>query len=504
MIHLLTLAAAAASLSAPQDVVIEGVLRDKDRGTYRELPIDVPEGVTKMTIDVDGAEHDKGVYLVLGVYDPQRERGWGGAIKPHITLAETFASPSYLPGPLIPGKWRLSVAVAYLKPGVEAPYKVTVHFDRGAAAQVIEPGAIKPESGWYAGDFHTHTGNSDAVCRSVPGGKPVPCPTWLTLKAAYDHKLDFVVVTDHNTRSQYGPIADAAPFFDGLLTIPGREMTTQFGHYNLTGITDFVEYRVGGAPGLPSINAMFDGSRSTGALVSINHPEIPTGEACLGCGWSAPDTDFSKVDAIEVANGGIAAEHGGTFDDGAGSGTDWWEDKLNRGFHLTGIGGSDNHDAVDGRAGISPVGAQSPVGVPATMVQAADLSQAAIIAAVRAGRVFIDLEGVHPGRVLDLSARVAGGASTVMGGTLNRPAGRAIEGVVTVKRASGGRVDLIVDGKHRALEGGGNVTSDDARLPFTIKAGVPAHWVRVDVRDARGTRMLIGNPVYIADKGPGR
>lgn len=38
------------------------------------------------------------------------------------------------------------------------------------------------------------------------------------------------------------------------------------------------------------------------------------------------------------------------------------------------IGGSDNHDAIDGNAKTSPVGAQAPVGTPATVVYASDLS----------------------------------------------------------------------------------------------------------------------------------
>jgi hypothetical protein len=500
MIDWFTLAALAAmqmpAVATPQDIVLTGTLGDADRGTYRELPFAVPQGVTKLTIDVAGADHDKGVYLVLGVYDPQRERGWGGAIKPHITIAETFASTSYLAGPLPAGTWRLSVAVAYLKPGVTAPYTVKVHFDRGAAAQTITDGTLKDAPGWYAGDFHTHTGNSDAVCRGEPNGTPVPCPTYFTLKAARDHHLDFVVVTDHNVRSQYGEIAEIAPFFDGLLTIPGREMTTQYGHYNLIGVTDFVEYRLGPV-GVPNINAMFDASRDTGALISINHPEIATGEACLGCGWSAPDTDFKRVNAIEVANGGVAADHGGAFDDGAGSGTAWWEARLNQGFRLIGIGGSDNHDAIDGHAGTSPVGAQSPVGTPATMVYATRLSQQGIMDGVRSGRVFIDLEGAHPGRVFDLTARAGGGDTVAMGGTLHRASGAAISGTVQVAGADGDHVDLIVDGQHRALADGGRIVGADASLTFVVASKAAVRWIRADVRAADGRRILIGNPIFV-------
>ncbi|MFD1950354.1 CehA/McbA family metallohydrolase [Sphingomonas arantia] len=487
----------AAALFATPDVKLSGVLHDTDRGTYRELPFDVPPGVTKITIDVAGADHAAGTYLVLGVYDPQRERGWGGAIKPHIVIANTFATASHLPGPLPPGRWRLSVAVAAIRPGTVARYTMTVHFDRGPAAQAITTAALKTGPGWYRGDFHTHTGHSDALCRSEPSHDAVPCPVYFTLKAAHDHHLDFVTVTDHNVRSHVAELADIAPYFDDLLVIPGREMTTQDGHFNLLGITDFVDYRLGG-PGAANINAMFDGARGTGAIVSINHPEIPTGETCLGCGWSAPDTDFAKVGAIEVANGGIAADHGGAFDNGAGSGTAWWEALLDRGYHLTGIGGSDNHDAIDGHAGTSPVGAQSPVGTPATVVYAVDLSQAGILAGVRSGRVFIDLEGAHPGRVLDITAATGPHATAVMGGTLRRAAGQAIRGTIHVAGAAGNVVDLIADGKHRPLGDPGRVVGPDARIPFTIEAGDPIHWLRADVQTPTGRRILIGNPIYVA------
>ncbi|MEG3083755.1 CehA/McbA family metallohydrolase [Sphingomonas sp. PB2P12] len=479
-----------------QDVVISGVMRDSDRGSYRELPFDVPAGVTKLTIDVEGADHKDGTYLVLGVYDPTRERGWGGAIKPHIVIAETFASTSYLPGPLPKGRWRLSIAVASIRPGIVSPYRMTVHFDRGAAAQAITTTPLRTGPGWYRGDFHTHTGQSDALCRSEPSRNPVPCPVYFTLKAARDHKLDFVTVTDHNVRSQVAELAELAPFFDDLLVIPGREITTQYGHYNLLGVTDFVEYRLG-AVGAPDIDAMFDGSRSTGAVISINHPEIPTGENCLGCGWSAPGTDYAKVGAIEVANGGIAADHGGAFDDGIGSGTAWWEKLLDRGYHLTGIGGSDNHDAIDGKAGTSPVGAQSPVGTPATVVYASNLSQAGILAGLRSGRMFVDLEGAHPGRVLDLTARAGAHADTAMGGTLRRDPGQPIHGTVRVAGADGDVIDLIADGRH--LFGGrqGAVTGTDAKVPFVIPAGDKVRWLRADVRTPDGRRVLIGNPIYV-------
>lgn len=483
------------------DVVVSGLLTAADRATYRELPFDVPADVSKITIHLEGNDPAGGTYLVLGVYDPERLRGWGGAIKPDVTIARTFASSSYLPGPLPMGRWRASLAVASIRDGASVPYRLVVHFERGPAAQALAEAPVKEGRGWYRGDFHTHTGQSDAKCSARPGGKGVPCPVFLTLDAAYRHGLDFVSVSDHNVASQDAELAVDAPYFDSMLVIPSREMTTQYGHFNLTGITDFVDFRVGG-PGHADVNALFRAGKSTGALLSINHPEIPTGETCLGCGWSAPGTDYALADAIEVANGGIAADHGGAFDDGRESGTSWWEALLDKGYHLTGIGGSDNHDAVDGKAGTSPVGAQSPVGMPATAVEAANLSQPDILAGVRSGRVFVDLTGTDRSHGLDIVASAPGGKTVSMGGTLPLPRGQRASGSVIVEGMQGAHVDLILDGRHLPLAEGGRIETSSDRVAFSFRKDDLArrargHWVRADIRDAAGKRLLIGNPIYI-------
>jgi hypothetical protein len=497
LLAFLPLFAGAPALAAAPDVVLTGVLSGKDNQTYRELPFTVPAGVGKITVDVSWDGRSRGTILVLGLYDPQRLRGWGGGTKPHFVVANGFATPSYLPGPIQPGVWRLSLTVASIRPGEVSPYTVKITYGRGPEAQVIDDTPVRTGPGWYRGDLHSHTGHSDARCRSL-AGRSTPCPLFFTLQAAVDHKLDFIVVTDHNVTSHVADLGELAGYFDTLLLIPGREMTTQSGHYNLLGVADFVEFRLG-SPKTPNINAMFDASKATGALISINHPEIPTGEDCLGCGWSAADTDYSRVQSIEVANGGLAADQG-AFDDGPGSGVAFWEALLNKGRHLTGVGGSDNHDAVDGRRGSSPVGAQSPVGFPATVVYAAELSQPAILQAIRSGRVFIDLEGAHPGRILDLAAD-AGGDQIPMGGTLARAKAQPIHARLHVAGAQGDKVDLIADGQPLPALPDPILRANDQTLDFTLPAAREIHWFRADVRAPDGRRILIGNPIYVETQG---
>ena len=482
--------AAPASAGTPREVVLSGVLTDRDNQTYRELPFDVPAGVTKISVAITYSGRNEGTTLVFGLFDPQRLRGWGGGVKRDFVVADTFATPSFLPGPIPPGPWRLSLGVASIRKATTSTYTVRIRFSGASDLDVITEGAIRPGPGWYRGDLHSHTGHSDAVCNN-PAGRPAPCPLFLTLQAAQAHGLDFIAVTDHNVASQYAEMADLAPWFDTLLLIPGREITTAEGHFNLIGATRYVNFQLGNPPG-HDMNAVIGEASATGGLVIINHPEIPTGEDCLGCGWIAKDTDFAHVDAIEIANGGVASDHGG-FPEGKGSGIGFWEAQLNLGRRITGVGGSDNHNAVD-HPKSSPVGLQSPVGVPATVVYAEDLSQAAIMKGLRSGRVFVDLENV-PGRVLDLAA-TSEGAQAVMGGVLARRGGAEVEIEAHAGALAGARLQLVVDG--RPLPEEQVVEATDQTVRFRLTGQACARWARVDARNAAGARVVISNPIYFA------
>ena len=207
-----------------------------------------------------------------------------------------------------------------------------------------------------------------------------------TLNAAAARGLDFVAVTDHNTSSHFQALAELQPAYDRLLLIPGREITTFQGHANIIGMTAPLDFQLGGARA-PTFAHILDQAAAAGGFVSINHPGLPAGETCMGCGWAAP-VDFARIGAVEVINGGITR--------GPLSGLPFWEARLSAGQRLTAIGGSDNHDA-----GLAPDKAAS-VGRPTTVVYADNLSQDAILAGLRAGRVFVDVLGTRD-RLLDVS-----------------------------------------------------------------------------------------------------
>ena len=144
------------------------------------------------------------------------------------------------------------------------------------------------------------------------------------------------------------------PYFDRLLLIPGREMTTFWGHFNIFGVTQFIDYRAVGRGGR-DVNQMLREARAMGGIASINHADAPSGEICMGCGWTPPtDVDMSLFTGVEVINGGSSFL----------SSADFWDRTLAKGVQLTALGGSDNHNAS------ARAGEPGAIGWPETVVEA--------------------------------------------------------------------------------------------------------------------------------------
>ncbi len=478
-------AEAPAATAEKPDLVLTGVVTGADHQTYRDVPFAVPPGVDRVSVSFSYTGRDQHTAIDLGLFDAERFRGWSGGNKSSFTVAETDATPSYLPGPVRPGRWRLVLGVPNARPAVHAAFEAKIYFHRAGdplPQSAFATGALASGARWYRGDLHMHTGHSDGVCSSQ-GGAPAPCPLFRTAEVAAADGLDFIAITDHNTVSQFDDERELQPYFDKLLLIPGREVTTFQGHANVFGPTQFLDFRLSHGA-LTAADLESEVERAHG-LLSINHPSTPSGESCMGCGWTAKDTDYSRVQAIEVVNGGaMAAQHGA---EGPLSGIGFWEAQLNQGHRITAIGGSDNHGAGTPHP--------SPIGRPTTAVYASELSQRAILAAIRAGHVFVDVEGGHE-RVLELTARL-GQQSATMGDDLAAPAGTAVDYSLHVIKAGGGHVRIVEDGAEIALPGTSTSLAADATLPFQRPSDGRRHWLRADVYDADNHLILVGNPIYL-------
>ncbi len=475
---LLLIAAPAWAQSGGPDLVLTGQITGADHQTYKPVTFDVPAGVTRLSVAFDYTGREDKTVVDLGLLDPIRFRGWSGGAKKAFFVSAEAATASYLPGPLPAGKWTLLLGVPNARPNAKATYEARIWFQRTPAPlPAVLPKATTP--GWYRGDLHMHTAHSDGGC--VTGDAPrAPCPVYRTVLAAQAASLDFIAITDHNTTSQAEAMAELQPAFPGLLLIPGREVTTFQGHANVFGPTAFIDFRLGSKT-VPTLRDLQRAVKAAGGVFSINHPAAPSGEQCMGCGWTVKDTDYDAVQAIEVANGGNEKALGDF--EGVLSGVPFWEAQLNQGRHITAVGGSDNHDA-----GI-PHDKPSAVGRPATVVHAEGLSTEAILAGLRAGRVFIDLDGTRD-RMLDLTA-TTGGRKAVMGKTLAVKAGETVTFTAVVSNLDVAGLEVIRDGAKAAV-------SISPAGEFSIRAGQGASWVRVNSRDPAGRLLVIGNPIYLA------
>lgn len=339
------------------------------------LDLEVPEGTQELEVEHEAL--GEGDVLDWGLDGPEGFRGWGGGNTEDAVVGEAAASRSYLAGPLTPGTWRVVVGKAVLGDGPH-PFEVTVTL-RDEATLAAQPErtpyvpaqALETGARWYAGDLHVH---------DLESGDAVPT---IDEVAAFAESvgLDFVFLSDHNTVSQADFLVDAQARWPELLLLPAIEFTTYDGHANALGATEWVDHRIG-QPGA-TIEAAAEAIHGQGALLSVNHPTLDLGSACIGCAWRQ-ELDLDEIDAVEVITGGWLPS-GGFFYQGNIA---LWEGWLDQGARVAAVGGSDDH-----RAGTGTGTFDSPIGNPTTLVWAEELSHAGILAGIRSGRTVVKLQG---------------------------------------------------------------------------------------------------------------
>lgn len=464
--------------SAAQDVdiVLHGDITPEKYFTHEMLAFTVPKGMERLNVQLDSPGMAKGMYLTAGIFDPERYRGEG---RTAFTLSAVDATGPYLPGPIVAGVWHIAIGYNYIAPGSRGNFTVRIHLSPQIDPETYP--VLNKAAGWYKGDMHSHTGRTDGACKSQSGAN-VPCPPSRLFAAAAAEGLDFLAVTDHNSQSTFNEILHDQLYYDKMLMIPSEEVTTVKGHANVWGTEGFLDYRV--ADKGFTVNDFFDQAHKLHALVSINHAYWPWDRGCPGCGWGwEPQTDFSKVDAIEIING--YHENGSWFKQPAGNGVPFWEAQLAKGLRPTGVGGGDDHRA----------GEQLPlndgVGIPTTVVYAQELSQPAILEGVKAGHVYVMATGPN-GTPLLLAAGEA-----MMGDEISAASGTSVTFKLTVGAGATGKLRLLVDGKDvdalplAVAEGGNSVST------YAWKSDGKRHWVRAELDDAAGAPMTLTNPIYV-------
>lgn len=440
---------------------LDGVITRADYERLFEREFDVAPGTERIEIDLQYDESNRTV-MDLGLRGPAGFRGWSGGGQQHVFVSSYSASYGYTPGPIEPGRWAVILGVPNIRDGVTSRYVVTA---RTSPSPTNWP-TLRKEPGWYAGDLHSHSGHSDGRTVS-PSGERLRVPPEHVFTAARVAGLDFIALTDHNTTSHWAEVDRLQPLFRGLLLLHGREVTTYRGHMNAFGEQHFVDFRVGSGRDVKAIASEIG---KAGALLAINHPLRPDDETCMGCGWNdRDDATIGALNAVEIVNGDLA--------EGPMSGWSFWAAMLNRGHHLTAIGGSDEHtpdETTDQR-----------IGRPTTVVYAESLSERAIVDGLRSGRVYVRTRSLQ-GPTLELWAE--------SGDRKVRPGGIAQPGPLTITanvgRAHGQRVDWIKNGKVLSSA----VVPPHGRVVIDAMAAA-GDWFSLVLRD-EASPTLFSNAIY--------
>lgn len=440
----------ASSCSEPGGATIAGVFDAELEGDWVMVPFGpVPEGCHRLEVSLthDQVPHPgtpvPGVpiehTLDLAVYEPtgagdlwgrEEFRGYGGSGETDVVLTEgANTTKGFTPGPIPAGTWAAELGVASIASvtegdddgRVEWTIEITWSDDADPDPWITAPYPTGAVAGgdWYEGDFHVHG----------PHSNDAHDMSWDDLfDAAFaESGLDFIAVSDHNVTRQWAEIG-AQDVPDGKLVLRSEEVTTYLGHVNSQAAPRWIDYRTGRiwqwddgpdtvaelrdpiAPG--DEGGIFDQVHDAGGWTQVNHPTtfpspVPgVGNLCRGCPWEYSDeeTEWSKVDAMEVATG-----PGGTGESTSpvplpegvpGDGTlgpnpftplaiEWFDRLQRRGFDITAVGSSDSHRLNEHEL------THSPIGEATTVVRAPELSEDGIRAAIDAGHAYVKMFGAH-------------------------------------------------------------------------------------------------------------
>ncbi len=450
----------------PHTLHLRGHLTAADMRQTTPLHIDVPEGVTNIHFrfkhSPKAAPDQKLPYQIsVMIFDTKGPRF--EISRPDdqgVFINEIQASPGGTPGPIPAGSWMVFILVHRLLSDTPVAYEldITMSFDPIVEQpQPWQPGKVAARGvGWYRGDLHAHTIHSDGTL-DVPE----------LVRFWKERGADFMTLSDHNTISGLAQVRSYAD--DSLLTMGGIELSTYWGHAVAVGVHEWFDWR------------KLDGTQITmpelaqrvidaGNLYTIAHPMNAGDPMCCGCRWEHYDMMPGNALAVEVWNG-----YWGPHNQEALS---WFYHWLNEGYRMTAVSGTDLHrlPVNEGRGALNVVYAQ-------------ELSEAAIIAAIKAGHSYISA-----GPEFILTATTADGHTAMIGDTIAHE--HVVSGETTVKVCwngghEGDGIRFVVDGKvyrEKIVESAGE-------LSWQLAPG-QAMWCGAELRDAADGLWAVTNPIF--------
>ncbi|HTM79155.1 MAG TPA: CehA/McbA family metallohydrolase [Devosia sp.] len=355
---------------------------DQAANPYFYMPFVVPAGTTRIDVTLAYAKAEDCV-IDLGAFDPRDTAyptkegfgGWSGGARDRFFIALDEATPGYVHGEIQTGRWKVILGL-YKIPEAGTEVSVTIRLDAAPRKLVPQPVRTLPvrhQAGWYKGDLHCHTFHSDAK------GSPE-----LLHAAAKQAGLDFLAIADHNTITQrryFHP--QSSP---DLVFVRAMEVTTAEGHANVYGVDEWIDFRMTKPSDAHTLARLV---HDKGGLLSINHdkPDIE---------WTY---DLPTADCQEVWQSSWMTWN-------------WvslarWQRRLASGLHLSAIGGSDFHQP----ARLMPEG-PLVLARPTSVLFLPELSEDAILAAMKAGHGYITESPDGPALVMTVDGQSMGSSVT--------------------------------------------------------------------------------------------
>ena len=461
--------------------IYEGLFGPELEKTYFHLPFEVPPRAVRLEVSlhyndrmgsnpalVGGNTVDLGIFDERGVeFLTAGFRGWSGSERDHFWIGEQEATPGYLAGPLHPGRWHILLGLYKVAP-TGCAYQVSVTITVADPTCPAELSVFSPDfhslplpsspppalhSPWLRGELHCHTWHSDGALNAA-----------LLVEHARARGLDFLAISDHNTIAcQYELEKLPVP---GLILIRGLESTTYAGHFNVWGISDWIDFRVNTPD---EMSAAVERANRLGALTSCGHPKP------LGPGWDYPQvTNFA---CVEVWNGPWNGLNEVSLA--------YWVDLLAAGHRKPAVGGSDYH-----RAGEMAGGKERDLGTPTNWVYVpGEVTAETILQAVRRGHVSLSDAPDGPRLVL----RGGADGNALQGDQIAASSKGLFPVQIRCEGGSGGLLRLL-DQNGVVAEYGLTDHQQTLQLNVPVSASL---YVRAELRTPNGWLRALTNPIYL-------
>jgi len=247
----------------------------------------------------------------------------------------------------------------------------------------------------------------------------------------------------------------------------GMELTTFWGHALVLGLRQWTDWRV--RPGERTMEQIEAEVTAQGGLFIIAHPKSIGDPFCTGCDWRYPEMMPGAARVVELFH--VEWTDGDSNnEDGLRLIYDW----LNQGCRLALTAGTDNHGEHPERLKYAY-----------NVVYAEELSERAILAAVRQGHLYLS-----SGPMLKLEASAAG-RQAIMGDVLPAGSGALELAIQWSGCPESARLDYIIDGAvYQSL-----CPVESGERTITID-GAKVHWALLTLRDSAGVMLAVTNPIY--------